>query len=135
MADNEQFIAGVGSAKTLIIDFKKLLSLEADPSKQATLRTLLVDELDKLTKQRAALNDAEHRVREGRVRLERTKTIKTAPKRLDDHGLVGAMEMTQSLLENFHRRLLKDLPDSNKLQDAIVGAFMILREARRRALS
>jgi hypothetical protein len=131
MSNDDEFAADAGSAKTLAIDFGKLLSLEAGFDTQVTLRRLLVEEMDKLTQRAVELENPARRVRECKARLERIKMIKSVQKNVDDRGLQGVAELTQILLENFHRRLLDDFPDSVKLQDAIVAVCVSLRGVRR----
>ena len=131
MPNNNKLAADTGSAKTLIIDFRKLLSLETDSDKQVMLRRLLVEEADKLSRKQAELNSA-LRAPQHEARFERVEITKS-PHKSDDRGLLGVMEVVQALLENFHRRLLNEYPDSVKLQETIVGVCATLDEARQRA--
>jgi hypothetical protein len=133
MSDTHTSPIDSGSGQTLIIDLRELLSLELDPGNRLAIRRLLVEEMERLANQRIALADAERCVREGRARIERAKTTKRAYKNLNEHGLVNAMEVTQSLLENFHNRLLKDFPESNELHNAIVAVCVSIQKARQRA--
>jgi hypothetical protein len=136
--------ADVASAKILVVNFRRLLSLDTDSEKQATLRKLLVEEEDKLAKNREQLEKAARltrkgadQVREGRERLEQLNAIKSKHdiKRdtPDYRRSVDLMETIQQLFENFHRRLLNIYPYSVQLRDEIVGVCSTRDEASRRA--
>ncbi len=130
-ANKNKLAAETGSAKTLIIDFRKLLSLETDFETQVALRRVLVEEADKLSRKQAELNSALS-TRQHEARFERVEITKSTHKN-DDRGLLGLMEVTQALLENCHRRLLNEYPYSVKLRETIVGVCATLVEARQRA--
>jgi hypothetical protein len=123
-------LADVG-AKARIIDLRELITLDADPERQASLRRLLVEEENKLASNREQLENAAQRVSEGKKRLERIK--RTGAESGNPDGAAALMELTQQLFENFHRRLLTKYPYSVKLQNKTVGVCATLEEARRRA--
>jgi hypothetical protein len=131
----------VGSTKALVVDFRKLIQLDPDPEKQATLRGLLIEEADKLAKNREQLKKSERsigkgreQIRRGRERVER-RPNEIAPQRdnRDDDRTLELMESVQQLVVNFHTGMLSVYPYVVKLQDRIVGVCATLDEAGRRA--
>lgn len=129
---NPEIAADAGSAEALIVDLRKLLT-EADPDKQSRLRQILIEEEDKLSKDREQLEKSARWVRDGKKRVERLKTIMSTRKNSADRSLLSVMELTQTLFENFNRRLLNEYPYSVKLHNEVVGVCETLEDARRRA--
>ena len=127
MLIDDRSTADEGSTTTLVIDFNRLLSLEVNPQQQAKIRKALAEEADLLAKERQLENRLPH-VRQGNARSGRVKTTKS--KRSGDDRLAILMEVTIALLQNFHHRLLKEFPQSIKLQDAVVGVCISIREAK-----
>jgi hypothetical protein len=132
MSNDDKPAADPGAARTLIIDLAKLLSLETDSHRQLGIRKLLVEEIDRIARQ-VSLENSAARVREARMRLERVKTLGSAHQNPEGRGaLPDAMELSRSLFENFHRRLLKEFPHSIKLHAAVRAVCVSLRQDRRR---
>jgi hypothetical protein len=119
--------------KTQVIDLRDLVTLDVDPERQASLRKLLVEEEDRLARDRERLEKTARLVREGKERLERLDRINATHRPPGGPGLAGVMALTQQLFENFHRRLLKEYPYAVKLQGQTVGVCVTLEEARLRA--
>ena len=124
----------------LVIDFGKLIRLDSDPTKQAFLRRMLIEEEDKLAANREQLEKrirlaakAREQIGDGRVRLGRLNGIKSPGNALDYRRSVELMETMQQLFENFQSRLRSIYPYSVKIQDEVVGVCTTLEEARRRA--
>jgi hypothetical protein len=136
MSRLDQIVADGGSAESLIIDFRAVLNLDPDPDKQAILRRLLIEEVDRLAENREQLErqarlvrKGEELVRQGRKHLERQNGTESR----DFQRSVELMDTIQRLFENFHQRVLDRFPYSVKLQDRIVGVCVTLEEARSRA--
>jgi flagellar biosynthesis GTPase FlhF len=132
--------ADTTSANTLVVDFRKLLSLDADPEKQATLRKLLVEEENKLARSREQVENSERlaskcaeQIRQGKARLERLSGTRSTLDTSKFQRSVNLMETMQELFDNFQRRLLNKYPYTVELQDTTVGVCSTLEEARRRA--
>jgi hypothetical protein len=126
--------------EALVIDFRKLIALDRDPEKQAALRRILIEEEDKLARNRKQLENIERLARRGRELLreskatrERAKETRSASELRDYRRSLELMETIQQLFENFHHHLRTIYPYSVKLHDKIVGICATLEEARRRA--
>jgi hypothetical protein len=76
----------VASAKTLVFDLRKLIARDIDLDKQATLRSLLIEEMDKLAENREQL------------RLSGTESR-------DFQHSAELIKLIQQLIENFHQRV------------------------------
>ncbi len=124
------------SAKTLVVDFRKLSALEADPDRQAVLRGLLIEEEDQLAKNREWLQNSERLIRQGRKRIgaakERLERL-DGPNSGGDNRALELMETIQQLYENFCSRVLNEFPYIIKLHDDTVGVCRSIEEARERA--
>jgi hypothetical protein len=138
--ENFEVAAEVVLSEAPVIDFRKLIALDTDPEKQANLRRILIEEEDKLAKNRKQLEITERLVRKGKdlvreskARSERAKGIKSANGLRDYRRSVELMETIQRLFENFHHQLRTVYPYCVKLHDEIVGVCATLDEARRRA--
>jgi hypothetical protein len=125
-------LADVGG-KARIIDLRELITLDADPQRQSSLRKLLVEEENKLASNREQLENAARLVRDGKDQLERVSKSGLAENNSHDRAAVEVMALIQQLYENFHRSLLTKYPYSVKLQDRTVGVCATLDEARQRA--
>ncbi len=98
--------------RAAIIDrYLTLLRNELDPDRQGSLRRLLVEEEDRLGRDREQLDLAARRVRDGQERLARLWNLVEEPSFGETPfeqnllRLVANMEVTQGLLESFHRKL------------------------------
>jgi hypothetical protein len=140
MSSHAKLAAEIGSARTLVIDFRQLLRLDPDPQKQACLRSILIEELDKLANNGERLETASGLTRKGkgliakgRAHLEGQNHSNAVSSNRDYHRSLELMETIQQLFENFHRRLQTIYPYSVTLRDEVVGVCATLDEARQRA--
>jgi hypothetical protein len=130
-----------GSAKALVIDFRNLIQFDSDLEKQATLHRLLIEEIDKLAKNREQHEESEcliekgrERIGNGRDRVERQNKISPAGRdNRDEHRTLELMESMRQLFVNFHNRLQRVYPYAVELQGRVVGVCATLDEAKRRA--
>ncbi len=94
--------------ETRIIDIRELYNLDEDPEKQAELRKLLIEEEDRLAKNRERLEHSARLVCEGQERIARLKSIKSTHNCFSEQ--LRVMETIQQLYDNFHQRLLTEYP-------------------------
>ena len=127
--------------ETRIVDLRELVTLDTDPDRQASLRRILVEEVDKLAKNRERLENCDRLA--ASAGTPDTRGRRRPPTRLNGPGssrhtrkyqrTLDLMEAIQQLFENFHRRLLTKYPYSVKLRDKTVAVCATFAEARRRA--
>ena len=107
--------------------------------KRTTLQALLVQEQDKLTRNREHLELSDRRVHEGKERVRTLRVIVATrtsddPNRQRDETLLATMETTQSLLEQYNRRLHDEIfPYCIMLHTTMVGTCAAFDEAKQRA--
>ena len=107
--------------------------------KRTTLQGLLVDELDNLGRDREQLELSERRVREGKERIARLRSMVSTlsfgdQRQQRDLSVLSTMEAIQNLLEDYHCQLRDEIfPYCIMLQSTMVGGCVSLDEARQRA--
>ena len=103
-----------------------------EPETQKTLQKLLVEEENKLARNREQLELAERRVHEGRERIRKMKSLLPRSRfALRDLGVIETMEEVQELLESFHRQLRDEIfPFRVMLGPTVVSTCCTIDEAR-----
>jgi hypothetical protein len=104
-----------------------------------TLQRLLVEEEDKLARNRQQLERVERWIQEGSERIARLRVSAAALSSIDQSqrrelSALSTIEATQRLLEDYHHQLRDEIfPYCIMLQSTMVGSCVSFDEAQRRA--